>query len=1297
MKKYLLPIITAVMLLGATHSFAYLVGFSCSGANNGVVNNLNLWSNLPPRVDELSPNIGVWKPDPNNPLGTNFTSCTTAQWKTIISQFSCTNSAEDGFARSQVTRNTAITNDLAFPYIATLLANDFANAASYGYSFGNLGFYDNALTINGVNVNYTWTTNEVQYMRTWLDTHGHANVALKYDARSMSAPVRAWCNNPLVNDVLLEAQPSLWFTDAGSRQELLQWLTTNPPTAGKSLVFQIPGSPDPYGPTNNTMNVRRLIAWLGDTLMGYDFMRRTNITFRAVNYNPQLQFYPEISPDGSRYTNTMTSLPLSLIEQRAYFEGRTGVLPTQAGADSFVRTPFPTISPIANQTTTIGVPTAPISFTLGSPAVPGATLTVAGTSSNSSLVRNSNILVSTWSSTDLGSVGVTGSNTLGDVITMNASGADFGGTADAGRFLYQPLSGNGSMVARVTSLQPVSAWSKAGVMMRSSTNANSANCFMHVTASNGVEFSWRTTDGAATSSNKVSGIAAPCWVKLVRTGSSFAGYYAADQLGTPGNWVQVGSTVTIAAINASLLSGLASASDNNTVSGAAVFDNVSGNTNRTVTITPTPGQSGLATINLVVSDGYYKATNAFNLTVGTGTPTQVRVETAPDGSGTVVPAQTIPSGGTLTSYAITRDVNGNFLANVTPNSWSLVNKTGGVVDGNLVASGASATFTASAIGSANIHVAVTGLTSVDSGLITVVPPPTGVLTIETAANGSGTLLTAQNVTSGHAITGYAIVRNAGGTFIANTNATWSLINTTGGVNGTNLVIAGDSKSANFNGYFTGSCQLQAVAAGLAVGSTNSGTLTVVAGTATQVLVETAANGSGTVVPAQTVSGGGTITAYAITRDAVGNFVANVTPNSWSLVNITDGVVNGDLAASGASATFTGNLAGTANIHATISGLTSVDSGLITVHPNLLGVIYSDPADAGITEVPAIESLTNSTANVGDGGSSPWVNRCVVYVFQLPSLGAIPNPFATASFTFNYAANHLAPNNTDLYGLGRRADATVLTNDYYGTTATPDPNAARLQTNILTGTTALGLITTSTNGSSALVNYLNTQYAAGTGAGQYVFLRLNTAAAKSGTQRASLTMSEGGVAGPPDTRPQINYTVIPPNTAPTLTPMNDQEVIAGQTMIFTNSATDSDLPAQTLTYSLQNAPAGATINPTNGVFNWRPTIAQSAAGGEVYDITVVVTDNGWPPLSDSDDFLATVDAPQNPALGSMSMSNGLFNFTINGDSGPDYTILVSTNLTTWLPLWTNSSPVPPFTFTDTSTNSNLRFYRVLMGP
>ena len=200
---------------------------------------------------------------------------------------------------------------------------------------------------------------------------------------------------------------------------------------------------------------------------------------------------------------------------------------------------------------------------------------------------------------------------------MNASGTDISGTADSSSFIYQPLPGDGAMVARVTVLQASNVWSRAGVMMRASTNAGSANCFMQVTALNGVAFSCRTTTSGTTSSNSVTGIDEPCWLKLVKTGSNFSGYYALDNQGAPGTWFQVGLTVGISAMSTNLLSGLAGTSHSNTALGTFVFDNVSGNTNRNVTILPTAGQSGIATINLVVNDGWYSATNAFTLTVPT--------------------------------------------------------------------------------------------------------------------------------------------------------------------------------------------------------------------------------------------------------------------------------------------------------------------------------------------------------------------------------------------------------------------------------------------------------------------------------------------------------------------------------------------------------------------------------------------------------------------------------------------------------------------------------------------------------
>ncbi|MGV3772120.1 MAG: Ig-like domain-containing protein [Verrucomicrobiales bacterium] len=95
----------------------------------------------------------------------------------------------------------------------------------------------------------------------------------------------------------------------------------------------------------------------------------------------------------------------------------------------------------------------------------------------------------------------------------------------------------------------------------------------------------------------------------------------------------------------------------------------------------------------------------------------------------------------------------------------------------------------------------------------------------------------------------------------------------------------------------------------------------------------------------------------------------------------------------------------------------------------------------------------------------------------------------------------------------------------------------------------------------------------------------------------------------------------PNTAPVLEAIGSKIVASESTLMFTNIATDVDIPANKLTFSLEpGAPAGASINATNGVFLWKPTRAQSPGS---YQIIVKVTDNGIPALSDTETFTVTV--------------------------------------------------------------------------
>jgi hypothetical protein len=187
-------------------------------------------------------------------------------------------------------------------------------------------------------------------------------------------------------------------------------------------------------------------------------------------------------------------------------------------------------------------------------------------------------------------------------------------------------------------------------------------------------------------------------------------------------------------------------------------------------------------------------------------------------------------------------------------------------------------------------------------------------------------------------------------------------------------------------------------------------------------------------------------------------------------------------------------------------------------------LYGRTSDTEVRSDGVVSAVTGNTMLSG-GSGSPVLDRAAVYVIQLPSLGVVANPFATATLRFNLASKTGTPPSMDLYGLGRRISSTVLAGDYYGGTGTPDSSDATLvQANVLIATTANGLISTSATGNTALKNYLNSQYASGAGAGQYVFLRLSSDTPSTTSNYYTLTSADGGTAGTTDTRPRISYTL-----------------------------------------------------------------------------------------------------------------------------------------------------------------------------
>ncbi len=291
---------------------------------------------------------------------------------------------------------------------------------------------------------------------------------------------------------------------------------------------------------------------------------------------------------------TNTSVPMEL-RVRSYLDANCAQCHRPGGVGAFFDTRFDT--PLKLQNLING----PVANQLG---IPGAKVIVPGDTNRSVLFRRISIVgenqmppiaknmvddksvaviakwisslrtrVATlpkgWTDADIGNIGVSGeASYLNGLFNLIASGSDIWETADSFHFASKPMTGDGQIVAHITSLQYTDPWAKAGVMFRESTAPGSKYVMMAVTAHKSSACQWRAVTDQSTHNTDGSPDIMPAWVRLTRKGDLFTGEISEDGK----TWLTVDHIAV--PMKKTIYVGLALSAHNNSELNSSLFDSV---------------------------------------------------------------------------------------------------------------------------------------------------------------------------------------------------------------------------------------------------------------------------------------------------------------------------------------------------------------------------------------------------------------------------------------------------------------------------------------------------------------------------------------------------------------------------------------------------------------------------------------------------------------------------------------------------------------------------------------------------
>jgi len=323
-----------------------------------------------------------------------------------------------------------------------------------------------------------------------------------------------------------------------------------------------------------------------------------------------------------------------------------------------------------------------------------------------------------------------------------------------------------------------------------------------------------------------------------------------------------------------------------------------------------------------------------------------------------------------------------------------------------------------------------------------------------------------------------------------------------------------------------------------------------------------------------------------------------------------------------------------------------------------GVLLTNLLPAGMNFVSASVSQGTATNNAGIvtcalGTLTNGAHATVTLQTTALTAGAKTNSATVTAFT----PDLLTANNSKAVSLSINAFPTISA--IAGVTTNEDRMVGPIPFVIgdaETAATSLSLTMASSN--TNLVPLANILLG---GSGSNRTVSLIPATTHSGIANLTLTVSDGLAA----TGISFGVTFSAVNDAPELAALADRVVHAGMLIQFTNTATDIDLPANELTFSLgAGAPPAATVDPASGVFTW---LTSHEDAGTTNNITVEVTDDGAPTLSTNRTFTATVVA--RPLIYAIEATNAIVTLRWSAIDGQGYRL--QTNMSLTAPAWSET--------------------------